>query len=60
MSTAGVGDAAPTYLIDGATGVIGRRLVAALRRDGVAVRALVRDAGRGRAILGPEVELFVA
>lgn len=60
MSAAGTGGEAPTYLIAGATGVIGRRLVAALRRDGVAVRALARDAERGRAILGPEVELFVA
>lgn len=60
MSAAGAGGEAPTYLIAGATGVIGRRLAAALRRDGVAVRALVRDAGRGRAILGTDVELFVA
>lgn len=49
----------PTYLIAGATGVIGRRLAAALRDD-VRVRALVRDPDRGRAILGPEVELFEA
>ena len=50
----------PTYLIAGATGVIGRRLAMALRGDGVTVRALVRDRGRGRRILGPEVELFEA
>ena len=60
MSAAGRRRAGPTYLIAGATGVIGRRLVAALRRDGVAVRALARDLDRGRRILGPEVELFVA
>ena len=52
--------APPTYLIAGATGVIGRRLAAALRNDGVRVRALVRDPERGRSILGPEVELFEA
>ncbi len=50
----------PTYLIAGATGVIGRRLAAALRGDGVRVRAIVRDLDRGRAILGSEVELFEA
>jgi len=53
-------DASGTYLIAGATGVIGRRLAAALRADGARVRALVRDLERGRRILGPEVELFAA
>jgi len=33
-------------LVSGATGLIGRRLVAALLRDGVSVRALSRDPGR--------------
>ncbi len=48
----------PTYLVAGATGIIGRRLTAALLADGVAVRALVRDQARARELLGPEVELF--
>ncbi len=50
----------PTYLIAGATGVIGRRLAAALLADGAKVRALVRDLERGREILGRDVELFEA
>jgi uncharacterized protein (TIGR01777 family) len=33
-------------LVSGATGLIGRRLVTALLRDGVSVRALTRDPGR--------------
>jgi uncharacterized protein YbjT (DUF2867 family) len=53
-------EAPPTYLIAGATGVIGRRLAAALVADGARVRALVRDPERGREILGPHVELFEA
>ncbi|HET6829772.1 MAG TPA: NAD(P)H-binding protein [Solirubrobacterales bacterium] len=62
MTAAGAsaGGQPPAYLVAGATGVIGRRLVAALLADGVRVRALVRDAERGRRILGPEVELFEA
>ena len=48
----------PTYLIAGATGVIGRRLTRALLADGARVRALVRDRARGGEILGPDVELF--
>jgi uncharacterized protein YbjT (DUF2867 family) len=47
----------PLYLVAGATGVIGSRLVAALLADGARVRALVRDERRGREILGPDVEL---
>jgi uncharacterized protein YbjT (DUF2867 family) len=54
------GSEPPIYLIAGATGVVGRRLAAALVDDGVRVRALVRDRDRARAILGPEVELVVA
>ncbi len=54
------GSTPSTYLIAGATGVIGRRLAAALREDGVRVRALVRDLERGRDVLGPAVELFEA
>ena len=60
MSAASNGAGRPTYLIAGATGVIGRKLARALRADGAAVRALVRDPVRGREILGPEVELVVA
>ncbi|EIV92069.1 SDR family oxidoreductase [Frankia sp. QA3] len=37
-------------LVTGATGSIGRPLVRRLRRDGVAVRALVRDEAKGRAL----------
>lgn len=50
----------PTYLIAGATGVIGRRLAPALLADGADVRALVRNLDRAREILGPEVELHHA
>lgn len=47
-----------TVLVVGATGSIGRLVVdEALQRD-LVVRALVRDAGRGRA-LPPEVELVI-
>ena len=56
----GNGAGRPVYLIAGATGVIGRRLARALLDDGAEVRALVRDPERARAILGPDVELFVA
>ncbi len=58
--SAGNGVAPPTYLVAGATGVIGRRLVRALLADGIQVRALVRDPVRARAILGPDVELHEA
>jgi len=57
------GDAAtgrPTYLIAGATGVIGRRLARALLADGARVRALARGLGSACEILGPDVELFAA
>jgi uncharacterized protein YbjT (DUF2867 family) len=37
-------------LVTGATGSIGRPLVRRLRRDGAAVRALVRDEAKGRAL----------
>ncbi|MCM3922137.1 NmrA family NAD(P)-binding protein [Frankia sp. AiPs1] len=37
-------------LVTGATGSIGRPLVRRLRRDGTAVRALVRDEAKGRAL----------
>jgi len=54
------GSAAPTYLIAGATGVIGRRLARALLADGACARAVVRDLERAREILGPRVELVEA
>ncbi len=44
-------------LVTGATGFIGRALVQRLLGTGHRVRALVRDPARGRALLGPEVEL---
>ncbi len=47
-------------VVAGANGFIGRRLVAALRRRGAEVRALVRDRDRAVAALGPAVELAVA
>lgn len=43
-------------LVVGATGSIGRRVVAALGQHGTPARALVRDLGRGRSLL-PGVEL---
>ena len=58
--TNGGGPTAPTYLVAGATGVIGRRLTKALLADGARVRALVRDPARARETLGPDVELFEA
>ncbi|WP_296667284.1 SDR family oxidoreductase [Demequina sp.] len=48
-----------TVLSIGATGSIGRLVVDELLAQGLAVRALVRDAGRARSILPPEVELAV-
>ena len=45
--------AQPTYLVAGATGVIGRRLTEALLADDVNVRALVRNPETAREILGP-------
>ena len=60
MAANGSAPERPTYLVAGATGVIGRRLVAALRDQGADVRALVRDLDRGRDILGPDVALFEA
>ena len=56
MSGAGE-DATATYLVAGATGVIGRRLVAALLADGIRVRALSRDPERAHEVLGPEAEI---
>ena len=44
-------------LVTGATGTTGRELVRALVARGAPVRSLVRDAGRGRELLGEGVEL---
>lgn len=51
-----MGEAGATILVTGATGLIGRRLVSALERDGVALRALSRRPQRSR--LGPGVEVL--
>ncbi|MCO1655109.1 NmrA family NAD(P)-binding protein [Pseudonocardia humida] len=48
-----------TVLVTGATGTVGRHLVAELRRRGTDVRALVRDPQRAAGIIGPDVELAV-
>ncbi len=45
----------PAVLVTGATGFIGRTLVAQLRRDGVRVIALARDVTQARAQFGPDV-----
>ncbi|MGW1149616.1 NAD(P)H-binding protein, partial [Streptomyces sp. NPDC002454] len=41
-----------TYLVTGATGSIGRRVVRELAGRGVALRALTRDPGRARGLPG--------
>jgi uncharacterized protein YbjT (DUF2867 family) len=46
-------------LVTGATGSVGRHVVAELRRRGAPVRALVRDRARAADVLGPDVELAV-
>jgi hypothetical protein len=48
--------AAPSVTITGATGLIGSRLVGALKRDGWQVTVLTRDPQRARADLGEDVE----
>lgn len=48
-------NAAPAVLVTGATGFVGRALVADLLRDGRRVIACTRDAGQARALLGPGV-----
>jgi uncharacterized protein (TIGR01777 family) len=45
----------PAVLVTGATGFIGRTLIAQLRGDGVRVIALARDVTQARATFGPEV-----
>jgi len=47
-------------LIIGATGFIGRALVARLRRDGHTIVASVRSESRARSMLGGDVELLAA
>ena len=47
--------AAPAVLVTGATGFVGRALVADLLRDGRRVIAWSRDAANARALLGPSV-----
>ena len=53
-----------TILVAGATGGVGKRVVSSLVKQGYTVRALVRDAGRGKDILGKnlgdKVDLFEA
>jgi uncharacterized protein YbjT (DUF2867 family) len=44
-------------LVLGATGRTGQFLVTALQRNGAGVRAIVRDAAKARALLGPDAEL---
>lgn len=46
-----------TYLVAGATGVIGRRLCRALGEDGIRVRALTRNPDAARRLLGPKPEI---
>ncbi|HSV57355.1 MAG TPA: TIGR01777 family oxidoreductase [Variovorax sp.] len=47
----------PSVLVAGATGFIGRALMADLRRDGVGLMALSRDAKRAAALLGADVHV---
>ncbi|MBP0000689.1 MAG: CIA30 family protein [Cyanobacteria bacterium SID2] len=47
-------------LVVGATGGVGKRVVKQLQKRGIPVRGLVRNAQRGRAILGNEVDLVEA
>lgn len=49
----------PTVLVAGATGQTGLAIVAGLRAEGYAIRALVRDANTARQALGDDVELVV-
>ena len=48
-----------TILITAATGTIGAPLTRALAQSGHPVRAFVRDPGRARVLLGPDVPLAV-
>eukprot|EP00252_Welwitschia_mirabilis_P000503 TRINITY_DN1047_c0_g1_i1.p1 TRINITY_DN1047_c0_g1~~TRINITY_DN1047_c0_g1_i1.p1 ORF type:complete len:476 (+),score=112.93 TRINITY_DN1047_c0_g1_i1:541-1968(+) len=46
-------------LVAGATGGVGKRIVDTLQRKGYRVRALVRNLDKGRALLGPNVDVVV-
>ncbi|XP_037483765.1 protein HIGH CHLOROPHYLL FLUORESCENCE PHENOTYPE 173, chloroplastic-like [Triticum dicoccoides] len=46
-------------LVTGATGGVGRRVVDVLRKNGVPVRVLVRNAEKARTMLGPDVDLII-
>lgn len=52
--------ASGVILVAGATGGVGKRVVRQLQQQGYAVRALVREAQRGREMLGNAVELVEA
>jgi len=52
---AGRGDGPPEVLVAGATGQTGKLVVKQLQANGYRVRALVRDADKARAELGPAV-----
>ena len=47
-------------LVAGATGGVGKRVVRSLKQQNYDVIALVRDAQRGKEILGDQIELFAA
>jgi uncharacterized protein YbjT (DUF2867 family) len=55
--TQGSASSQKTALVAGATGQTGRLIVAELRKEGYAVRALVRDPGKARETLGNQAEL---
>ncbi|KAG4195817.1 hypothetical protein ERO13_A06G133700v2 [Gossypium hirsutum] len=46
-------------LVVGATGGVGRRVVSNFRKKGLPVKALVRNEGKARKMLGPDIELIV-
>lgn len=48
-----------TVLVAGATGGVGKRVVDVLRKKGIPVRALVRNADKARSLLGPDVDLVI-
>lgn len=54
------GEARGRVVVTGATGLVGKPLIAALRAAGHPVTALVRDEARARKALGDGVELVVA
>ncbi|MGD9690459.1 MAG: NAD(P)H-binding protein [Phycisphaerales bacterium] len=50
-------DRRQTVALTGASGFVGRQMVRTLLKDGYAVRALVRDAEKARAVLPPDAAL---